>query len=121
MSTVTDSEEGSILHRGVIGVLTGLTSTLSRCSYADADSLVRRKGPGGRDHTSSSVFALSNSHPTSITSAESLVTYTPCSSHVVATWMTTYRSIVGQGHDQCVVEYGVGFFFPLNQRKAVGS
>ena len=38
---------GGILHRGVIGVLTGLTSTLSRCSYTDEDSLARRKGQQG--------------------------------------------------------------------------
>lgn len=41
VSMVTDSGERSILHRGVMGVLTGLTSTLSRYSYVD--SLVRRK------------------------------------------------------------------------------
>jgi hypothetical protein len=45
--------------------------------------------------TSSQVLVSSNSHPSSITSAESFVTYTPCSSHVVATCMTTYRSNLG--------------------------
>lgn len=39
--------------------------------------------------TSSRVFASTKIQPISITSAESLVTYTPCSSQVVATWMTT--------------------------------
>jgi hypothetical protein len=45
--------------------------------------------------TSSHDFASSRIHPSSITSAESFVTYTPCSSHVVATWMTRYRSRLG--------------------------
>lgn len=40
-------------------------------------------------HTSSQVFASKRIQPSSITSAESLVTYTPCSSQVVATWITT--------------------------------
>lgn len=35
--------------------------------------------------TSSQLFASSRIQPSSITSAESLVTYTPCSSQVVAT------------------------------------
>ena len=45
-----------------------------------------------RGLTSSSELASSKIQPNSITSAESFVTYTPCSSQVVATWMTTYLS-----------------------------
>ena len=45
--------------------------------------------------TSSQDFASSRIHPSSITSAESLVTYTPCSSQVVATCMTRYLSRFG--------------------------
>lgn len=47
--------------------------------------------------TSSSEFASSKIQPNSMTSAESFVTYTPCSSHVVATWITTYLSTLGGG------------------------
>jgi hypothetical protein len=45
--------------------------------------------------TSSQLLASSRIHPSSITSAESFVTYTPCSSQVVATWITRYLSRFG--------------------------
>lgn len=51
--------------------------------------------------TSSKLFASNRIQPSSMTSAESRVTYTPCSSHVVATCITTYRSTL-KGVFDCV-------------------
>lgn len=76
------------LHSGVIGVLTGFTSMLSRCIY-DCASEPLGSAAKAYQHTSSQVLASSKSQPISMTSAESLVTYTPCSSQVVATCITT--------------------------------
>lgn len=65
---------------------------MNLCNGASCQIWSRRIGEGGRSpgvleqqRTSSSVFALSRIQPISITSAESFVTYTPCSSQVVAT------------------------------------
>jgi len=57
-----------------------LTTCISSCG---------RNGGSGGSHTSSQDFASSKIQPSSMTSAESFVTYTPCSSHVVATCITT--------------------------------
>lgn len=89
-----------------MGVLTGFTKTLSRCNYQDGEP--NQVQLMERPLTSSQDFASSRIHPNSITSAESFVTYTPCSSQVVATWMTTYRSRLGACGD------GVGWLAILN-------
>ena len=61
----------------------------------------------GRRHwgerTSSQVLVSNKIQPNSMTSAESLVTYTPCSSQVVATWMTMYRSSLGVGAETAAI------------------
>lgn len=88
-------------------MLTGLTRMLSWCSYQtghnisslalalvaalELDGGLRTEAAAngrvetGAVRTSSRVFASTKIQPISMTSAESFVTYTPCSSQVVAT------------------------------------
>lgn len=62
-----------LLHNGVIGVLMGLTSTLSRCNWM-ADQQMSSMALMTMELTSSQDLASKRIHPSSITSAESLVT-----------------------------------------------
>lgn len=71
--------------------------------------------------TSSQLLLSSNIQPSSMTSAESLVTYTPCSSQVVATWMTTYRSSLGTGTAVLAMWTGVRFEAEMGSDGVAGS